>query len=217
MLGGDSLTAHTLASKVRAAVPAAALLRPEALLALPTVAAMAAVLDPASTAKQTPAQQAADSRPVKKIDPVLLLARAGDVAGLRRLGAPAVCAVRDRQGCTALHWAAADGQIGACRWLAAAGIPTGGGGSRERRTPLHLAARHGRFEVCRWLVEECGEQPDARAKHGVSPFQLAVWQGHIAICRWLVGQHDVDPRQVNDFDCGQYIPPLGYIVGYIPG
>jgi ankyrin repeat protein len=86
-------------------------------------------------------------------------------------------AARDRQGCTALHWAAAAGELEACRWLADAGLPTGGGGGRERRGPLHLAARHGRLAVCRWLVEERGADPDARAKHGVSPLQLAVCRG----------------------------------------
>jgi hypothetical protein len=51
-------------------------------------------------------------------------------------------------------------------------------------------------------VEELGAEANAVAKHGVTPFQLAVWRNHLEICQWLIRDCNVDPSQVNDFDCG---------------
>mmetsp|Transcript_41629 Transcript_41629/g.100235 ORF Transcript_41629/g.100235 Transcript_41629/m.100235 type:complete len:326 (-) Transcript_41629:15-992(-) len=108
-------------------------------------------------------------------------------------------------GCTALHWAAGTNQIEALKYLILdrklspniLAVKKSKG-----RTPLHYACRNGAEEATRFLIEECKANVHHRAKHGVSPFQLAVWQNQLSICQYLVEECDVDPCQVNDFDCG---------------
>jgi hypothetical protein len=110
-------------AQVRAALPGAAALSAEALLALLTVAAMAAALDPSpaapsatvscrvdrlakkhwtwhqnrSNVKRIHAPRQVSAAGGRTVAQALALARAGDVAGLARLGATACGVARDRQ------------------------------------------------------------------------------------------------------------------------
>ena len=69
-------------------------------------------------------------------------------------------------GWTPLHFAAAYGQIDACRLLIAQGAPLDATGFRGI-TPLHVAALFGRFEVFKALLRS-GSDPDDYHEHGMN-------------------------------------------------
>lgn len=128
----------------------------------------------------------------------------GDIDYLDTIPERALADARCSSGCTALHWAAGMEQLEVVRFLIGdksfhVDIPA----TRKARgrTPLHYACRNGCLDAAKLLVS-LGAKVDERAKHGVSPFQLAIWQNHLNICEWLVEEENVDPAQVNDFDCG---------------
>jgi len=130
---------------------------------------------------------------------------------------------RCTSGCTSLHWAAGTNSLDVLRYLLQVSdddddddddtkyddnnnkplmsVDIRATKKAKGRTPLHYACRNGCLDAAQLLVH-LGADVNARAKHGVSPFQLAVWQNHKSICVWLVEEHNVDPSQVNDFDCG---------------
>lgn len=108
-------------------------------------------------------------------------------------------------GCTALHWAAGCNQVDTVRALIQhrlLDVDVAASRKARGRTPLHYACRNGCRVVVKLLIETFGADPNVKAKHGVTPFQLAVWRNNADICRYLVSSHDVDPSQVNNFDCG---------------
>ncbi len=74
-------------------------------------------------------------------------------------------------------------------------------GGISGRHPAHFAARNGHTSVLGWLLA-AGAPADPRASDSVSPLQLAVWQNQLETAKLLVGRHGVDPKQLNDFDCG---------------
>jgi ankyrin repeat protein len=69
-------------------------------------------------------------------------------------------------GWTPLHYAAAYGQMDACRLLRAQGAPLCATGVRGI-TPLHLAAHFGRFQIFKALMK-AGSDPDEYHEHGLN-------------------------------------------------
>lgn len=151
---------------------------------------------------------------IVQVEDAIVLAKAGDVAGLAVLPDTSLMAP-DRWGSTALHWAAGCGHLAAVRYLLEErGLPPDlleiqpSGTGRQRgishRTPLHFAARNGHLAVVQHLnrLGSSVVNPDHRATDGVTPFQHACWQNRLEVAQYLVAHCGVDPAQVNLFGCG---------------
>ncbi|KAG2455088.1 hypothetical protein HYH02_000908 [Chlamydomonas schloesseri] len=105
------------------------------------------------------------------------------VSMLLRHSTPAQRELRDDEGLTAAHVAAAAGQLEALRTLVAEGAvavdvrATAGpavAGMYEGSTPLHCAVRRGVVSAVEVLVRELGADPHARDARGRAPYDLAV-------------------------------------------
>jgi ankyrin repeat protein len=95
--------------------------------------------------------------------------------------------VQQKDGRTALHWAARNGHLQVCRWLVRCGI------SPDVRThdgtaPLHWAVWQRRLDVCRWLVNEAGADLHAQNSFGCNAIQWAAQTASddLKMSKWLL-------------------------------
>jgi ankyrin repeat protein len=99
-------------------------------------------------------------------------------------------------GQTALHLAAAGGQLDTIKllldWGADLEFPTFTTG----RTPLHIAAFRGRLDICGFLIE-AGASLKATDRQSQSSLQIAASNGYVDICKLLVEKG----ADVNVRDC----------------
>lgn len=139
------------------------------------------------------------------LDEGLCAARDGDLAALRHLvndkGWDAA-GTRDRNGSSALLWAAGGGHLHVCRYLVdELGVDALARQARcDCRNALHWAARNGRLEVVRWLVEEQKLDVNEGTLDGTTPFHFACYQGHEECCRLLLGL-GAHASTLNRFGC----------------
>lgn len=70
---------------------------------------------------------------------------------------PAFCNIQDENGCTALHWACAQGQLDCVRVLLLAGTDVWAQNGKEH-TALHIAAKYGKQDCCLELLDAAGLQ-----------------------------------------------------------
>jgi len=110
--------------------------------------------------------------PAASLPPLLDAARRADAAALRSLLARGGAVdERDRQGRTALHWAATAGSAEAARLLLERGADVDAR-SGPSMTPLHWAAAKGRAELADLLLRH-GADPRARNAYGMTPLHEA--------------------------------------------
>jgi cytohesin len=124
-------------------------------------------------------------------DTVKSAAVAGDVAALRQLvdahGAAAVRLDGDPAELTALHWAAASGNIEAVRFLLAPPVSADARTARNNNfTPLHSAAMQGRAAVCELLIGAGADVNAQTQPQGYAPLHSAAFAGHIEAIRVLL-------------------------------
>ena len=93
----------------------------------------------------------------------------------------------DGQGRTAMHRAAAAGQLEAVLWLAATGEYSMSARTMQGRTPLHAAVLGGHLPVVRALLELPGVDARALASDGSDAVLLAAKAGRFDVLHWLVG------------------------------
>jgi ankyrin repeat protein len=120
-------------------------------------------------------------------DEALRLVRAGDLPALQALAAkdPAVIGVRDGQGRSLLHGAAACGHLEMARWLIERGSPLNAV-TVELATPLMQASLAGRVEVARLLIAK-GADLEARNNYGRTAIVLVGRQtGDVEMARLLL-------------------------------
>ena len=96
----------------------------------------------------------------------------------------------DRNGASALHWAAGSGHEDIVQFLieecgSKPDIPQKGKRSFSGRTPLHWAARNGHLNVTKYLLENHEVNIDATTIDGTTAFCWACWQGHLDIMRYV--------------------------------
>ena len=124
-------------------------------------------------------------------DTVKNAAVAGDVAALRQLvathGAAAIRLDGDPAELTALHWAAASGNVEAVRFLLATPVGADPCAARNNNfTPLHSAAMQGHAAVCEVLIEAGAEVNVQTDPQGYAPIHSAAFAGHIGAIRVLL-------------------------------
>ena len=111
----------------------------------------------------------------------------------------------DRNGATALHWAAGCGRLESVAYLiekcgCCPNEAQQGKRSFLGRTPLHWAARNGHLNVVEYLVASCRVDIDAKTSDGTTAFCWASWQGHLDIMKFL-HESGCDIHTTNSFGC----------------
>jgi ankyrin repeat protein len=115
-----------------------------------------------------------------------------------------VHAARDRNGCTALNWAAGEGRLDIVRVLveemnvdanALTGKP------KRKRHSLHWAARNGHVDVSAYFIFDRMVSPDIPTEDGTTPLHYACMMSHLEMARWLVDDAHCDVNSLNSFGC----------------
>uniref|UniRef100_A0A6U4N2Z6 Uncharacterized protein n=2 Tax=Hemiselmis andersenii TaxID=464988 RepID=A0A6U4N2Z6_HEMAN len=95
--------------------------------------------------------------------------------------------VQNEGGITALHLAAAEGEVSVVEGLLELGARTEVGNSDDGDTACHLAAFHGQVQVLRVLAAH-GADLGARNFFGATPMHAAAAAGHAEVVKWLQSQ-----------------------------
>ena len=134
-------------------------------------------------------------------DMILQAATAGNVVALTRLvateGAAAVRLDGYAEELTALHFAAAAGQLGAVEYLLSSAVGADPRAARINNfTPLHSAAMKGHAAVCEALLRAGAGVDVQTAPQGYAPLHSAAFAGHVEAIGVLLA-HGADLTQVN--------------------
>lgn len=121
---------------------------------------------------------------------------AGDIAALEKLvsshGGAAVRADDDPEELTALHLAAASGNIDTVKFLLAPPVSADPAAPRNNNfTPLHSAAMQGHAAVCKLLIDVGSPVNAQTAPQGYAPLHSAAFAGHIEAIEVLL-EHGAD-------------------------
>ena len=99
----------------------------------------------------------------------------------------------NKEGRTALHWAAENGHGEFISFLATRGADPNKPGSDQQQRPLHLAARTGHLGAALALLRARGADPNVQNARRRTALHLAAEQGHVELCRALI-QCGANPR-----------------------
>lgn len=123
-----------------------------------------------------------------------------------------VASYLDKNGASALHWAAGCGHLNMVQYLITeCNVPPDqaqlGKRSFRNRTPLHWAARNGHLNVVKYLVEDCSRTHhrhvvdiDAETLDGTTAFCWACWQGHEDVMQYLYSK-GANTTKLNSYGC----------------
>ncbi|KAJ3099103.1 hypothetical protein HDU97_003482 [Phlyctochytrium planicorne] len=92
---------------------------------------------------------------------------------------------RDKDNCSALHWAAINDQLGIARLLLERGAEIDAVGGELMATPLQWAARNGHVQMVTFLLQR-GASPTIKDNQGYNSLHLAAHAGHAMMIVYLV-------------------------------
>ncbi|KAJ3216308.1 Palmitoyltransferase zdhhc17 [Dinochytrium kinnereticum] len=92
---------------------------------------------------------------------------------------------RDKDNCTALHWAAINNQLAIARLLVERGAEVDAIGGELLATPLHWASRSGHVQMATFLIQK-GATPLKKDNQGYNALHLAAHAGHAMMLIYLV-------------------------------
>ncbi len=135
------------------------------------------------------------------VDAVKTAAASGDVTALRGLvathGGPAIRLDNNPEELTALHWAAASGNVEAVRFLLGVPVEADPRAARMNNfTPLHSAAMQGHADVCEVLLNAGAEVNVQTNPQGYASLHSAAFAGHLEAIKVLLN-HGADRELVN--------------------
>lgn len=96
-----------------------------------------------------------------------------------------LCVLLEQHGCSALHGAAASGQLDVVQWMGAHCSVDWSATDHDDQTALHYAAFYGHLEVVQLLVEH-GVPLDAPDKFGRLAHCSAAINGHLDVVAYLL-------------------------------
>jgi cytohesin len=134
-------------------------------------------------------------------DAILRAVKTGDVDVLRQLvamlGPAAVRLDDDPDELTALHWAAAWGQMAPVEYLLSPAVGADPRAARNNNfTPLHSAAMQGHAAVCEVLLRSGAGVNVQTDPQGYAPLHSAAFAGHLEAIRVLLA-HGADRSLMN--------------------
>jgi ankyrin repeat protein len=134
-------------------------------------------------------------------DQVLRAVTEGDLARLAQFieaeGPRAVRLDDDPQELTALHWAAAAGQLDMVRFLLSPAVGADPRAARDNNfTPLHAAAMQGHAQVCEILLDAGAGVDVQTSPQSYAPLHSAAFGGHMEAVRVLLA-HGADRDLLN--------------------
>lgn len=107
----------------------------------------------------------------------------------------------DKQGCTALHYAARRGRLELVQILIAAKAPVNAA-EQTGQTPLHFSAKAGHVAVVKQLLSAGAEINMVELTKCQHALHLAVCRGHAAVVKLLLGAGAAaKATDINDNDC----------------
>ncbi len=126
---------------------------------------------------------------------------AGDVSSLKQLldthGGISIRMDSDPAELTALHWAAASGNVEAVQFLLGPLVGADPSAARNNNfTPLHSAAMQGHAAVCEVLIGAGADVNVQTNPQGYAPLHSAAFGGHVEAIRVLLA-HGADRTLVN--------------------
>ena len=130
-----------------------------------------------------------------KTTPLMFAARAGRLENVRFLlqNDRSLPAYKNKQGYSALHFAAEQGHADIIKALVDAGVKANQPGP-DRKTILHIAVVHDNLALVKFLVEELGLKVTVKDKFKRTPLALACKNGCMKIASYLL-------QQGSEFDC----------------
>ncbi|KAJ3026922.1 palmitoyltransferase akr1 [Rhizophlyctis rosea] len=99
---------------------------------------------------------------------------------------------RDKENCTALHWAAINNHLTIARFLIDRGAEVDAFGGELMATPLHWASRSGHVQMVDYLRKK-GADPSLKDNQGYNALHLAAHAGHTMMISYLLASGmDID-------------------------
>ncbi len=116
---------------------------------------------------------------------------------------------KDKNGETALHWAACDGRVDVAKILIEKGADVDAK-SNFNETSLHKAAFYGHVEVVKFLIEN-GVNVDATNNYWWTVLHEAAFYGHVEVTKVLIEKGaDVDAKDKNNETAVEIAIQRGY-------
>eukprot|EP01006_Ploeotia_vitrea_P052273 TRINITY_DN67666_c10_g3_i1.p1 TRINITY_DN67666_c10_g3~~TRINITY_DN67666_c10_g3_i1.p1 ORF type:complete len:699 (-),score=51.31 TRINITY_DN67666_c10_g3_i1:257-2353(-) len=95
----------------------------------------------------------------------------------------------DRQGKSALWWAAWGGHVKVVEWLVREAECSPSTPDIQNNTPLMVAAARGHLEVVKWLITKGGVNGGTRGPFGKTVLLVSAEKGHLPIVQWLLNKN----------------------------